>query len=178
MAPDQAKMDTYSKRRKEIIFPDIETLEDWKAKAKVSKMSLSKFIFEHVDNSLRTEFENGHPERAKIILENKALVNEVEKFREKYIDKKRQLVRAEKEIERLRADSFLNPPTEGVRTYHEKLVELFETRKYIRSKDLIGLLEIDLGESKVLESIKVQIKEFEISGLLETTSDGWRWKYA
>ena len=178
MALPQSKMDTYSKRRKEIIFPDLETLDDWKAKAKASKMSLSKFIFEHVNNSLRTEFENGHPERAKLILENKAMSDKVRILQEDLMLKKRHIMRTEKEIERMRADYFLNPDLDGIRTYHAKLVQLFKTRKIIRSKDLIGLLEIDINDSKVLESIKVQIHEFEMSGLLEPTSDGWRWIYS
>ena len=139
-------------------------------------MPLSKFIVEHVNNSLRYEIDDGQPSRAKLVIENNLHKGEVKNLKEDLALKRRQIMRYDRDIQRYQAEAHLNPEFEGVRYYHEKLVELFTDQKFIRSTDLNSILKVEPTDGKTIKSINVQIAIFESSGLIKRVSGGWRWQ--
>ena len=172
----QPKMETAQQRRVEIRVPDLKTLELWKKKAGASKLSLSKFIIEHVDNSLKQEFEEGYSPRANLIIENKLLAGKVKALQEEVLQQKKHIIRLDKDYERLQAEARSPLVVEGVRDVSLRIVETLRKWKNVKSTELLGLLRVEPHDTKVIELINIQLKTLELGGIISKTTAGWRWE--
>ncbi len=65
-----------------VYLPSEEIVEEWKSLAKNARTSISKFVFEHVENSLKQEEENSYVSRAELIKQMKELEEENAKLKE------------------------------------------------------------------------------------------------
>ena len=101
-------------------------------------------------------------------------IQELEDFLKR---KDRDLDRMDRDLERYRAEAHLNQDFQGAREMHQKLVDLFISRKTILKIELLGLLQILPAEKKLIESINTQLELFKASGLIEDLSDKWSWQY-
>jgi len=175
-SPETPKTQTIRQRTVQIYLPSLETLEDWKGKAKTGGISLSKFIIEHVGNSLQREWENGHGSRRDMQkritdLEGKLSVAEDHNRRlESLVDK------LDLAAHRERAEEFKKPMLKGDRRYDLEIVDMFRGRGFISFDELLGLLKVPAQELETLKGINSQIEALEGYGILEKEATGWRWR--
>jgi len=167
----------YKHRRTEVVLPNEQMLQDWKEQAKKGKKTLSKFIVEKVNETMLAEVDDGLPSRSMLNHENIIHLKRIQELEDFLKRKDRDLDRMDRDLERYRAEAHLNQDFQGAREMHQKLVDLFISRKTILKIELLGLLQILPAEKKLIESINTQLELFKASGLIEDLSDKWSWQY-
>ena len=107
------KTETIKKRAIYVYLPSVETAERWKKVADKAKMSISKFVFEHVENSLSQE--NEHSPRVKLIENLRNLKEENDSLRKQNKRLGKVVDSLDKELRSFRLKPFLEPSGEGIR---------------------------------------------------------------
>jgi len=169
------KTETIKKRAVYVYLPSEETTERWKRLAKRSRVSISKFVVEHVEDSLREEGEEGYPKRAELIKQLKALKADGAKLRQENEILKRAYERLDSELKHYRAQPFLEEGFRGVRRYNRKLVGLLKRGKVVGSDEILEELGIDPGEADLVKAVNKQLENLEAYGLVKATARGWKW---
>jgi hypothetical protein len=155
--------------------PTIEHKERWKELAKKSKTSISKFIFEHVENSLHQEGEEYQP-RSEILDNLRKIMKENDDLREDMRMKKLVIEKLESELQRYRSEEFMNSSYSGVRKYNTELIELLKRRGSVTSEEILSALGISPTDGDNVKAISTQLDNLQSYGLVAPTSRGWRWQ--
>jgi len=170
------KTKAINKRYVYAYLPSVETVEDWKAKAKKSNVSISQFILEHVTNSLRQEEgEEAYKARSELIEELRKKDETIEKLTRDNEITKLALERVEGELRRYRAEPFLEENFRGTRKYDAKLIELLKKGEPVDSEHVLRHLRISTKESDLVKGVSKQLENLEAYGLVQKTHRGWRW---
>jgi len=160
-----------------VYLPGVEMVKQWKNMADQSGMSISKFVIEHVNNSLQQEQNKESYESRSELLDEIRTSKEENKEQCKKIKMLDTLVdRLESEVRSYRLKPFIEEDFSGVRKYELELINLFKKRKDIRKEDLLDHLGINPMDTNVVKSIKKQIDNLEQYGLLKDIGGKWRWK--
>jgi hypothetical protein len=163
------------KQRAIYVYPPANLAEKWKRLAGESKTSISKFVIEHVENSVNAE-EAGFSSRTSIIEENRHL-RETLNERVKRVDHLEVLVeKLEEDLRFYRSKMFTDNGFSGVRPYDKKLVELLREPGTHSSDEILSRLSIKPGESEAVKAVLAQLETFESSGLVKATRKGWTWQ--
>jgi hypothetical protein len=164
------------KKRAIYVYPPAKMSERWKAQANKSNTSISKFVIEHVENSLNMEQEEGYSSRSVIIEENRQL-------RETLTEKERRISHLELLVEKLgedlrmyRARIFTDEDFRGVRNYDKKLIALLKEPGVRTSEEILDRLGIGAKESEAVKAVSKQLENLEAYGLVRSTGKGWMWK--
>lgn len=159
-----------------VYTPSVETINQWKAKAGKAHVSISKFVLEHVANSLRQEAgEDGFTPRVKLIEELHKKDEAIQKLTRQNEITRLALERVENELRRYRAEPFLDDGFQGIRKFDRKLIELLKKGKPIDSDHLLRLLRITPDESDLVKAVGNQLENLEAYGLVRKTHHGWLW---
>ena len=170
------KTESIKQRSIYVYLPSVEMVEDWKARAERSNVSISKFVIEHVTNSLRQEEgEEGFKSRAELIQQIRAKDESIEKLARENEIIKLALERVENELRRYRAEPFLEEDFRGIRGYDKRFIELLKKGDAIDSDHLLRLLKIDPRDTPLVKALAKQLENLEAYGLVEKTRRGWRW---
>ncbi|MDV3278370.1 MAG: hypothetical protein LYZ69_07910 [Nitrososphaerales archaeon] len=160
-----------------VYLPSVALASKWKKLAAKSGTPVSKFVVEHVENSLRQEEgEEGFKARSELVRELKQRDEEVARLQTEVRLARELADRLDRELRRHRVQPFLDESFQGVRAYEKQLIELFRNEKVVDSDDLLRKLGIDLNEEELIKAIDRQISGLEAYGLLEATARGWKWK--
>lgn len=176
------KSKTTKKRRIYVYLPSKELMERWKKHAKKQGMSISKYIFEIVDEHIQTDkTDKSKKELSKnfIKLEKQNEILRIENIElKKKVDMLNLLTdRYEKQLRDYSNKTFIeNGKWEGVREYQSELIELFKSKTSIKENEIIDLLHIDPTDVKTMKAISKQIEHLEDYGVIEHIKGGWRWK--
>lgn len=171
------KTDSIKQRSVYVYLPSLEMVEDWKAKAKKSRVSVSQFVIEHVTNSLRQEEgEEEYKPRAELIQQLREKDEQIGKLTREGEILRLALERVENELRRYRSEPFLEEDFRGVRGYDRRLVELLRKGDAVDSDHLLHLLRIDPRDTHLVKAVSKQLENLEAYGLVEKTRRGWRWK--
>ena len=166
------KTATIKERTVYVYLPSQEFAYKWREIAKKTGMSLSKFIFECVENTIAQE---------KDFRPKKELLQELKELREENMELKKKIKmldalveKQEKEIMKLMSQQFLD---EGkiFREYEKGLVELLKNRKRVSYDDIITYLNLDLKNQELMKAINRQLESLHRYGLIEPIKGGWRW---
>jgi len=164
------------KKRAIYAYPPAKMSERWKTQADKSGTSISKFVIEHVENSLNMEQEEGYSSRSVIIEENRQL-------RETLTEKERRISHLELLVEKLeedlrvyRARLFTDEDFTGVRSYDRKLITLLKEPRVHTSEEILDRLGIGAKESEAMKAVSKQLENLEAYGLVRSTGKGWMWK--
>lgn len=158
-----------------VYLPSMQQKGRWKALAKQQGTSVSKFVIEHVENSLQ-QADPTYKSRGD-------LWNEVTTLREQ-LDKALQtnrvleiaIERLEAEVQRYRAQPFLDDSFTGIRQYQKALIAVLRTaRRPVESTDLLSRLGIALTEQEAVQAISKQLEYLEDYGLVQSSPKGWKW---
>jgi len=159
-----------------VYLPSVKLLNDWKTRAAKSKVPISKYVLEHVMNSIRQEEgEEDYKPRAKLIEELRAKDETIEKLTRDNEVHKLALERVETELRRYRAEPFLETNFRGVRKYDRKLIDLLKQGREIESDHLLRMLGINPKEADLVKAVSNQLENLEAYGLVSKTRRGWRW---
>jgi hypothetical protein len=153
-----------------------EEMQAWKVRARRGHMPLSKFIYEHVTDSLRQEVgEESYEPRIKLIGELRKKDEEIQKLARENEIVKLALERVENELRRYRAEPFLDEGFQGIRKYDRKMIDLLRKGKPIQSDQLLRQLRITPKETDLVKAVSVQLENLQSYGLIRKTHHGWRW---
>lgn len=170
------KTDSIKQRSVYVYLPSLETVEEWKAKARKSNVSVSHFVIEHVSNSLRQEDgEEEYKPRAALIQQIREKEEQVEKLSRENEVLRLALERVENELQRYRAEPFLQEDFRGIRGYDRRLIEVLRKGDAIDSDHILRLLRIDPRDTLLVKAIGKQLDNLDAYGLVEKTRRGWRW---
>jgi len=151
--------------------------DELKILADKARMPLSKFIVEHVENSLQQEQnKEGYASRVEL-LDDMRRIQEENKDLHKRIKMLETLTdRLEEELRGYRVKPFLDEDFSGIRMYEADLIRLFKTRSEVRKEELLSHLGINPMDTDVVKGIKKQIETLERYGLVKDIGGKWRWK--
>ena len=168
------KTETIKKRAIYVYLPSVETAERWKKTADKAKMSISKFVFEHVENSLSQG--NELSPKYKMIENIKSLNEENEELRKQNRMLGKVVDNLDEELRSFRIKPFLDPTGEGVRQYEKELIDVLRRRKFLRSDELLDLLKIKATDTDSIKAINKQLDNLRSYGLIKVVPGGWKWK--
>jgi len=171
----RVKTETIKQRAIYVYLPSEDVVKEWKSLAEEAKVSISKFVFEHVQNSLAQEKEDSYVSRAELIKQIKDLSEENSKLKEENRILKTAYERLDDELKHYRAKPFLEGEYEGVRAYEKELVRVLRERESVDSYELLDLLRIDPKDSEMVKVVYRQLESLQAYGLVEETINGWRW---
>ncbi|RLI76797.1 hypothetical protein DRP04_12305 [Archaeoglobales archaeon] len=175
--PNLGKTGTIKKRTVYIYLPTEEMVEDWKKRAEKSGCSLSKFIIERVEDSIRKEEDGSYLTRLELINRIKKLEDENRKLREENKTLKLALQNLENELRRYRARPFLEEDFEGIRSFDRDLIELLRgAKRPVTDDEILAGLNIKPTEVELIKAISKQLERLEMYGLVEFTGRGWVWR--
>ena len=163
------------KQRAIYSYPPTEMSTRWKKAAEASGTSVSKFVIEHVENSLGMEEEEGFQSRSVIIDENRHL-RESLKESEKRVHHLELLVeKLEEDLRRYRAQMFTDPSFTGIRAYDKRLIKILKDSRAHSSEEILSRLGIKPTEQEAVKAVSVQLENLQGYGLVRSTPRGWMW---
>ena len=168
------KTKTVKQRSIYVYLPSLETAQRWKETANEEGASISKFVIEHVENSLRQE--NEHIPRVELLENVKRLDEENKDLRKQNRMLDKVVDNLESELRTFRLQPFLESNYEGVRSFEKDLVDLLRNRSSIRNDGILNALNVDPGDSDAIKAITKQLEHLEAYGLIKAIPGGWEWK--
>jgi predicted nucleic acid-binding Zn-ribbon protein len=172
----RTKTETIKERAIYVYLPSQEMVKDWKKRAKRQGASISKFVIEHVENSLHQEEVPTYKPRGELIKEIGELRNEIKELQGDNRQKRIVIERLEHELRRYRTGIFLEERFEGVRKYDKELIEILKKRGVVDSDALLRELNIDPREGELVQALAKQLENLETYGLVSVSKRGWRWQ--
>jgi len=170
-----SKTKTIKERTAYIYLPSLQMLEDWRKRSQAAKTSLSKFVIDRVEDSIRKD-EEGYLGRIELVKrlkkaeeESKGLSNE-NRMLKKLVDNQ------ETELRRYRSQPFLESGFEGIRRYDKDLIELLKTGKSYSADEILVRLNIEPSNVDLIKALNAQLETLEAYGLVGYSGRGWRWK--
>ena len=169
------KTETIKERSIYVYLPDKAMTEEWKNLARETGQSISKFVVERVEDSLRNNGDGPRHSRKDLIDRVRDLEMQLAAAQEDLTIKSRAYVALESELQSLRVQPFLNPGSSGVRQYNKDLMELFKRKKRITYDELLPSLRIKPTDVEQVTAINNQIELLVSLGLVKVDLRGWRW---
>ena len=171
------KTETIKDRAIYVYLPSLEMVEDWKARAEKGDVSISKFVIERVEDSIRREEgEEGYLGRAELIKKLRDAEEELKKLRNENRLLKKLTENLDNELRRYRAQPFIEEAFEGVRRFDRDLIDLFRRGGSYTQEQILAHLNIDPSDSDLVKAVSNQLEALEGYGLLEYKGRGWKWK--
>lgn len=160
--------------------PTEKVIKKWKKEAKKKDLTVSKYIFEIVENRIN-EDKNITPNTKNQVSE---LQERVQRLQNENIElqKKNDMLerltdRYDTQLKFYQNKTFLeNGKFEGIREYNKKLTDLFKKHGSIKENELYDLLHLDPTDTDTTKAISNQIDHLIDYGVLERMKGGWRWR--
>jgi hypothetical protein len=169
------KTDTILNRVIQVYLPSIEMKKQWEDMSGQSKTSTSKFIIEHVNNSLQQEQnKEGYSSRAELLDDMKKIQDENKELYKKIKMYESLVMKLEEENRGYRIKPFFEKDYIG--EFEADLVTLFRTRSEVRKQEVYEHLGINPQDTEKTKGIRKQIEILERYGLLKDIGGKWRWK--
>lgn len=160
----------YKGRYTEVYFPSEKFLENWKARAKESRMPLSSWIFATVEAAL-----DGALEPTQEIASQKMSLQEENRRLRREVDKgEAKLRELETQIFKLQHASFLSD-TESQKIYPEKLIKTLRTGGTWSGRELLAELDINPDDAIAIQIVTTQLQSLQDFGLVSENARGWKW---
>jgi hypothetical protein len=158
-----------------VYLPSEEQKDRWQKRSEKAGVSISKFVIEHVENSLRQEEEPEFKSRSELWKENNELNQQVQDLSRQVRLLDAVVDKLEQELRQYRGKSFLEEQFEGVRNYDKKLIELLRSKEIVADEDIFSHLGIAPSDSKAVRIISKQLESLEACGLVTSSPRGWKW---
>jgi hypothetical protein len=172
--------DTIKERAVYVYLPTLEMAESWKSGAKKAGVSVSKYVTDRVEDSMRREEGEkggeGYLSRLDLIRKLGDAQEELKKLREENRLLKRLSENLDRELKRHRAKPFTEEGFQGVRQFDKELVELLRKGGSLGNEEIITKLGIEPSDAEMIRAVGRQLEALQGYGLVEYTGRGWRWK--
>ncbi len=169
------KTETIKDRSIYVYLPTHEMVKAWKKRAKKQGVSISKFVIEHVENSLQQEEDPTYKPRGDLVKEINELRDQIKELSDDNRQKKIVIERLDNELRKYRAEVFLEERFEGVRKYDKELIGILKRLGVVDRDGLLKDLGIDPRDSNLVIAVSKQLENLEAYGLVSSTKRGWRW---
>jgi hypothetical protein len=174
--PNRGKTQTVKQRAIYVYVPSIEIAEDWKQRATRARTSISKFVIEKVEDSIRRDDgETGSQTRIELITRLSEIEDELKKLRNENRLLRRLVDNLDTELKRFRAKPFLDDEFQGVRRFDKELIDLLKRGEAYTGDELLTALNIDPSETDLVKAVNKQLEVLEVYGLVEYLGRGWKW---
>jgi hypothetical protein len=164
------------KRRAIYVYPPAEMAARWKGLAEAAGTSISKFVMEHVENSLGRE-EEGYSSRSVVIEENRHLRESLKEKEKRGHHLEILVEKLEEDLRTYRARMFTDPSFSGIRSYDKRLVEILKQPGAHTSEELLSRLGIKPREQEAVKAVSVQLENLQGYGLVRSSRRGWVWTH-
>jgi len=168
-----SKTDTIKQRAIYVYLPSVQTAKRWKEVAEKEKISISKFVVEHVENSLQQE--KDHTPRSQLLENLNKLKEENNELRRQNKILNKAVDTLDSELKSFRLKPFLEPSFEGIRQYEKELITVFRRRKALRSDEILDVLSISISDQDSIKAINRQLENLQNYGLIKVVRGGWKW---
>jgi hypothetical protein len=164
-----------------VYLPTVDMAQEWKSLADKARISISKFVTEHVENSLKQEQERSrYASRAELLKQIKERDDEIARLKQEVKLLKMLSENLDNELKKYRAQPFLAESStaskfEGVREYDKELIELLKKTGHIDNDSLLKELGIRPKDLDLVKAIRKQLRNLEAYGLVSSTARGWKW---
>lgn len=174
---NRGKTKTVKQRAIYVYLPSLKITEDWKNRAEKAGTSISKFVIERVEDSLRREEgEESYLNRLDLIKRLDKTEEELKQLRNDNRLLKKLVDNLDTELKRYRAKPFLDEGFEGERRFDKELIDLLRKGGSYTGGELLAHLDIDPSDSELVKAVNKQLEILENYGLVEYEGRGWRWK--
>jgi hypothetical protein len=175
--PNKGKTKTIKKRAIYVYLPTQKMSDDWKNKADKAGSSISKFVIDRVEDSLREEEgEQGYLNRLELIKKLSKTEEELKNLRKENRFVKKLVDNLDAELKTHRAKPFLEQDFGGVRRYDKELINLLKEGNSLSDSDILDRLNIKPTDTDLVLAINRQLFFLESYGLVEYVGRGWKWK--
>ena len=175
--PDKGKTKTIKKRAIYVYLPTKKMSDNWKSEAQKSGNSISKFVIDRVEDSLRREYgEENYLNRLELIKKLDKTEEEINKLRKENRLLKQLVDNLDNENKKYRVKPFLEQDFEGVRRFDRELIELLKKRRSLTGEEILSHLNIKSSDVDLVKAVNKQLTILEGYGLLEYVGRGWKWK--
>jgi len=172
-----SKTQTIKERTVYVYLPSLEMLKDWKKRSQAAKTSLSKFLIDRVEDSIRKdEGEEGYLGRIELVKHLKNAEEELKELTKENRMLKKLVDNQETELKRYRSQPFLEGDFEGTRRYDKELIELLKNGRSYSADEILTRLNIERSDVDLVKAINAQLENLEAYGLIDYSGRGWRWK--
>lgn len=169
------KTETIKERSIYVYLPSIEQKKRWEEYARKQGTSISKFVIEYVENSLRKEEDASYRPREELLRQVNELTEELNGVRKEKRILETAIDRLEEELRRYRSQPFLDENFVGVRKYQRELIDLLRNNLVVRDEVLLSRLGIDPSEIEAVKAVSKQLEGLEAYGLVKSSPKGWKW---
>ena len=162
------------KQRAIYVYPPADMASNWKKRAETSSTSISKFVIEHVENSLRLA-EDDYRSRSTVLEENRQLRESLDKKEKRNHHLELLIEKLEEDLQIHRSRLFTDTPNTGTRTYDKQLINILREPGAHNTDTILKRLQVKPTNTEVIKAISTQIENLEAYGLLRNTGKGWTW---
>ena len=175
---NRGKTATIKERSIYVYLPSTEMVDDWKSKSEKSGVSISKFVMDRVEDSLKREEreEEGYLSRIELIRKLKAAEEEGTKTSEENRLLKKLVENLDKELKRYRMKPFAEEGFEGKRSFDRDLIDLLKKGGSHSQEEILAHLDVDPSDAEMVKAVSRQLEALEAYSLVEYSGRGWRWK--
>jgi vacuolar-type H+-ATPase subunit I/STV1 len=167
--------ETLKQRAIYVYLPSEEQKDSWQKRSDKAGVSISKFVIEQVENSLRQEEEPDFKSRNELWKENNELKQQVQDMSRQVRLLDTVVDKLEQELRRYRGKPFLEQQFEGVRNYDRKLIEVLRSKEIVADEEIFSHLGIAPSDSEAVRAISKQLENLEACGLVTSSARGWKW---
>ena len=169
------KSETIKERTVNVYLPEKFMLQEWKKVAAEHKMSLSRFIIERVEDTLKEQGDGERYTRRDLIERNQKLERENGALRKELELKTKVYEALDQENKSLRNQPWLDPAHQGKRHFGRELINLLHQRKRITFNELLPALGIIPTDMESMKAINNQLNVLTGYGLIQQDLKGWKW---
>ena len=169
------KTESIKERAIYVYLPSVEHKGSWEKHSQRLGVSMSKFVIEYVENSLRQEEEPDYKSRSQLWKENNEMKQQVTDLARKCRLLETVVDKLEQELRRYRGKPFLEEGFEGVRSYEKELISLLRSKDIVDDGQIFSHLGIAASDGDAVRAVAKQLESLETCGLVKSSSRGWKW---
>jgi len=175
--PNKGKTETIKKRAIYVYLPSLKMVEDWKDRAENADTSISKFVIDRVEDSIRKEEgEESYLNRLELIKRLSTAEEELKHLRKDNRLQKKLVDNLDNELKRHRTKPFLDENFEGMRGFDKELIDLLRKGDTYTGDAILAHLNVDPSDTDLVKAVNKQLEILEKYGLVEYLGRGWKWK--
>jgi hypothetical protein len=175
--PNKSKTETIKDRAIYVYLPSQRMAEDWKTRASKASTSISKFVVDRVEDSIRKEEgEEAYLTRLELVKRLGKADEEMKKLRKENRLLKQLVDNLDNELKRYRARPFLDADFKGIRRFDKELIGLLREGGSYSGDEILTHLSIEPSDTDLVKAVNKQLEVLESYGLVEYAGRGWKWK--
>lgn len=155
--------------------PGQDQADKWKKLAKEAKVSISRFVIDHVENSLAQEAQEKYEARAELRRKIKEVEEEARDLRRQNRILEHAVDKLEKENRTYRQREWKSPAQPGSRTFEKELIQILREEGPVTDQQILKHLGIEPSDLDSVDSVSNQLTELQAWGLTRPTKKGWTW---